>query len=327
MTSKPKILIITPIKHIKGLYDKLSQISDIIYLPEAKEEDLNKHLSSINGIFTNPNKSNIFLGDNIFLKSPNLQLICTASTGTVHIDKIKAKEKNIDLISLSKEFNTINKITSTAELAFSLMLNAIRNIPASMEDTICGNWDYEKHIGRQLNNLHVGVLGYGRLGKMFSNYCKAFGSKVSIYDPFVEKIPFGLSKVDNIDILIKNCDVLSIHIHASEENINLLDEQLFSKMNENIIIINTSRGEIIDEDAAIKFLTSCPNAKIYVDVINNEINNKKNGTFIKNFREKKFNNRLCITPHIGGMTSDGQFIAYNRAADMLVKYFESNYEK
>ena len=91
------------------------------------------------------------------------------------------------MISLRKDLNVLKNISSTAELAFLLMMLSIRDVLLSSRDVKKGNWDCEKFVGRQIDHLNIGVVGFGRLGKMFASYAHAFKAKVYIYDPYVKK--------------------------------------------------------------------------------------------------------------------------------------------
>ena len=103
----------------------------------------------------------------------NLKVIVTASTGLVHADLESAKSKGVKVISLTQEYETINRISSTAEHALALTLLSVRNLFWAITDVQRKQWDYEKFVGRQINALTVGVMGYGRLGKMYARYIDA----------------------------------------------------------------------------------------------------------------------------------------------------------
>ena len=108
-----------------------------------------------------------------------------------------------------------------------------------------------------------------------------------------------------------------MHIHADKENNNFLNKKLFDLMKKDVLIINTSRGEIINENDLLNFLKKNKKSKYAADVIGNEIKKKWNSSLIKEL--KKNNNQILITPHLGGMTEEAQFIAYNAVVDDLIK--------
>ena len=156
-----KITIITPIKHLENVGNILTSIpkSHLVYLPNCEIKDFKIHNDSF-AIFTNPNKSNIFLGKSNLTSFKNLKYICTASTGTLHIDKSFCEERGINIISLTEERHIINKIPSTAEHAFALMLSSLRNINLAPQSISRNEWDYEPFLGRQIKSLTIGVIGW-----------------------------------------------------------------------------------------------------------------------------------------------------------------------
>ena len=319
--NRPQILVITPVAHIEGLMDKLRKIGDVIYIPDPTEEEVLKKTKKVNAIFTNPNKSKVYLGYEIINPSEKLKVICTASTGTVHIDLKEAENFNVKVISLTKEYETIRKISSTAELAFTLMMTSLRNLPEAIDSVRKGDWDYEKFIGRQLNQLNVGIIGYGRLGEIFSSYCRDFGAKVTVYDPYKSVKDQNITQVNNLEELVNQSDIISLHIHVTSETKKMIGKQLLQSTRENVTIVNTSRGEVVDENAIVEFLKNNKSARYCTDVLSGEILSKSESPVLRYFREGGGHYQVIITPHIGGMTRDAQLIAYHRAADMLDTFF------
>lgn len=314
-----KILVITPINHINKVSETLKSIGEVTCLENPELDDVLNIISDFDALYTNPNKSNVFIGQEIMGKGVNLKVICTASTGTNHIDKDFASSKKIAIISLTEERELINKISSTAELAFALMISALRHITESFDSVKNGEWNYEPYIGRQLDHLTIGVVGFGRLGGYFAHYCHAFGSRILIYDPYKEVKDNRYEQVD-LETILKKSDIISLHVHANAETTGMVDESWFSQLKSNVIVVNSARGDVCDEVQLINFLKKNPNAKYATDVIANEIVNKEDSIIIE---YAKTNNQILVTPHIGGMTQEGQMMAYNHAATML-KYFFQN---
>ena len=280
-------------------------------------------MRGVDAIFTNPNKSKVYLGREIINSSENLKVICTASTGTVHIDLKEAEKSKIKILSLTKEYETIKKISSTAELAFTMMMTSLRNLPEAIDSVRKGDWDYEKFIGRQLNQLNVGIIGYGRLGKIFSSYCRGFGAKVIVYDPYKSVKDQNITQVNNLEELTSQSNIISLHIHVTSETNKMIGKQLLQTTKENVTIVNTSRGEVVDEDAIVEFLKNNKSARYCTDVLSGEILSKRESPVLRYFKEGGGHYQVIITPHIGGMTKDAQLIAYHRAADMLDTFFSS----
>ncbi len=311
-----KITIITPIKHLENVGNILTSIpkSHLVYLPNCEIKDFKMHNDSF-AIFTNPNKSNIFLGKSNLTSFKNLKYICTASTGTVHIDKSFCEERGINIISLTEERHIINKIPSTAEHAFALMLSSLRNINLAPQSISRNEWDYEPFLGRQIKSLTIGVIGYGRLGNFFSNYCDNFGAKVLVYDPYKSVNHPRIEQVQKIDDIAKHSDVISLHVHVTEETEKMINIEFLNKCKESVLFVNTSRGEIINEVDLANFLSLNKSAKYATDVLSDEINGIYNNPIKKYFDENP--DQVIITPHIGGMTKEAQNIAFSHAANLL----------
>ena len=320
---KSKLLCITPIAHIGDLKNRMSNVYDMIYLADPSEDEVKKYVDT-EVIFTNPNKSKVYLGSSIIDLLPNLKVIATASTGTVHIDKIYCDKKNIKVISIMKELSVLEKISSTAEHAFLLTLSGLRNLIQASNSVTKGEWDYEKFVGRQINQLKVGVIGFGRLGKMYAHYVHSFGAKTYISDPYKEKLIInGPYEVATSEYIFKECDVIALHIHATEENIKFISGELLEKAKDNLLLVNTSRGEIIDEDRLLDFLRENPGSKYYTDVIDREYDGIKSN---KLYNSELYSKQIVITPHIGGMSIDAQILAYNHCFKMLCEHMGVQYQ-
>ncbi len=315
MKKNNTILVITPILHIEGLMESLKKSGKLIIFENPSKNDLRKILIKANVIFTNPNKSKIYIGKDLIDKAINLKVICTASTGTNHIDVNYARSKKIKIISLTKDYNTIKKISSTAEHALALTLSSLRNIPISYDSVLKGNWDYTKYIGRQINFLTIGVVGYGRLGKMYARYLNSMGSKVIFYDPFKKSISKNIKKISSLNELFMKSDVISFHLHVNTNTHHLLNKKNFKYLKKDVLIINTSRGEIINEKDLIMFLNKNKKAKYSCDVLENEIFGIGKNKLIKYAEKNK--KQVTITPHIGGMTKEAQNIAYHSVSKKL----------
>ena len=299
-----KIICITQVKHLDGVYNLLKDFGNVIYLPDTTKEELKNTLfeSETKYLFTNPNKQPFILDEEV-LKDSNIKVINTCSTGTNHIDMEYCKENNIEVWHLAKDYELINQLPSTAEHAFGLMLSLVRKIPMSFHSVKDGNWDYEPYIGRQLKGLTVGIIGYGRLGKMMETYCHAFGMTVKIHDPY--------EGYDDLDLVLRESDVISLHVHVTGKTVGMINGKTISKMEKKPYLINTSRGEVVYEKKVIEAIEEGKLSGYATDVITDEFGNIHNSKLVE-FSMNPTNN-VIITPHVGGMTWEGQTKAYKWA--------------
>ncbi len=303
-----KILCITPVKHLKGVYESLESYGIVDYYPNIDYTNLNNLLDNFDYdvIFCNPNKQSYILDNHILTKFNGT--IVTASTGLNHIDTDYCNEKGIKILSLKSDYELINNLPSTAELAFGLLLSMLRNIPSSFDDVKVGGWDYDMFIGHQLEGKTVGIIGYGRLGKMMEKYCRAFGMFTHLYDPY--------QGFNDLDSLLKKSDIISLHVHVTDKTKYMIDKKVLGKMKKESYIVNTSRGEIVNERDILDYLESGHLKGYATDVLEDEFDDIK----IRRSPILQGVNRglnILVTPHVGGMTWEGQQKAYKWSVDKL----------
>jgi phosphoglycerate dehydrogenase-like enzyme len=317
-STRPRILVITPVRHIADVPEMLESVGEVTYLDDPSVDEVIAEIDPYDAIFTNPNKSEVFIGREVLDAAKNLKVICTASTGTNHIDKVYAAQLGLPILALTEEREVISRISSTAELAFALTLACLRHVVRSHNDALDGEWDYTKYIGRQMNCLTVGIIGYGRLGTMYANYCKAFGSRVLVYDPYKTVEDDALEQVDALEDLLSASDIVAIHVHVTDETYEMIDEAVLNIMKSNVVLINTSRGDIVNEKDLVSFLKKNPECRVGTDVLADEVRSRLASPLFSYAKESK---QVVLTQHIGGMTRDAQEIAYGHAVNMLFNHF------
>jgi D-3-phosphoglycerate dehydrogenase len=198
-----------------------------------------------------------------------LRIVYTPSTGLDHLDRDALDRRGIRWYSIKEEFDLLDSITATAEMAFGLLLAAVRKIPAAAGAANRGEWARDRFRGRQLSGKTLGILGVGRLGGMMVEYGNGFRMRVLGCDTSPRKRVPGCAYVD-FDTLLKESDVISVHVHLTPQNKSLIGERELSKMKEGVVIINTSRGGVIDEAALLEALRSGRIGAAGLDVIDGE---------------------------------------------------------
>lgn len=304
-----RIAVVTPINHLDGVLKLLTTKGKVFLLEEGSKSEVRTLLlnKNIDTILCNPNQQTYKI-DKELLEGTNVNLINTCSTGMNHIDVEYCKSSGIEIYSLTNDYELINDLPSTSELAFGLLLDLMRNITISNNTTKENkSWDYLPFVGQQMKDFKVGIVGYGRLGKMMAKYCRAFDAQVYIYDPYSDE-----SNVRELEDLFQICDAVSLHVHVSNETKYMIDYDLLSR---NVkFLVNTSRGEIVNETDVIRALKEGKLWGYGADVIEDEFGDVKDSPFF-DLDNSKLN---CIfTPHTGGMTIQGQTKAYKWAVNKL----------
>ena len=257
-------------------------------------------------------------------KFKKLKYIVSPTTGLNHIDTEYCYINGINVISLKGENVFLEKINATPEFTFSLMLSLLKNIYiAALDVKNKKKIDLNRlnYLSKEFNEVKIGIAGCGRVGKKIYKYCEDINFNVVCYDPFKDEKYFlenNIKRYKRINPFLESVDVLIICISFSLENINYFSRDKLNKLKKGTILINTSRGEVIDENAILEMLTEGILHAVALDVLSienshNEILHNKLINYIS-----KYNN-LLITPHIAGASKKSMFLTELFVAQKLKK--------
>ena len=243
--------------------------------------------------------------NNDFIQNfPNLKIIATPTTGLNHINLNKKNKSKISIISLKGEYKFLSSISSTAELHWGLLISLIRKIPQANSHVLENNWNRDKFYATQLKGKTIGIIGYGRLGKMIAKFSKCFGLKTLIYDKNKDSVNKNI-KFTELEKLFYQSDIISINLSLDCNSKFLINKKLLSRVKQDVYLINTARGEVIDEFALCEEIKKGTIKGYATDVLCDEIH--KDSKFPKNnplVKLAKQGANIIFTPHIGGACSD-----------------------
>ena len=193
------------------------------------------------------------LDSTVLDKSTKCKYLLTPVTGIDHIDEKLCNELGIQIICLRGEVDFLKNVRATAEHTIALTLALLRKIHPAVSDVQSGNWNRDNFRGYELYEKKVGILGYGRLGQIVARYFHAFDCEISYFD-IEEKIGDTFCvKLNSIESLFENNDIVSLHIPLNEKTIGIINKDLLQKMKVNSILVNTSRGAIKNQIEVLKF--------------------------------------------------------------------------
>jgi len=235
------------------------------------------------------------INENVLKNAKNLKFIATRSTGYDHIDLEACKKRNI-LVSNVPSYG----IETVAEHTFALILAISRKIIESFERTRKGDFSLEGLRGFELKGKTLGIIGAGKIGRRVAEIAKAFGMRVIAYDVFKnyeEARRIGFEYVD-LDYLLRNSDIITLHANLTKENYHMLNEDAFEKMKDGVIIINTARGALIDTKALIKYLKNGKVRAVGLDVLEGESLIKEEAELLTKNKLEKEGLESLVANHI-----------------------------
>lgn len=245
-----------------------------------------------------------------------LKVIGSPATGTDHLDLAAIEKAGITCFNISKEHDLLRGFTATSELAFGLILALNRHLIKATDAASHGVWAREKFSGFQLFGKTLGVLGMGRLGKISARIANGFGMRVLAYDP-VQSVTENVEWTD-FDSLFRQSDILTIHVHLTKETHGLVDARALSLMKPTALLINTSRGGVVDESDLLEALQTGRILGAGLDVITGEWSVELADHAL--LRYSRDNSNLIITPHIGGATKESIYGARVFMAKKVAKF-------
>jgi len=318
---KPTIIYYSVLKYQPENIKKLNEYFNVLELPNPDHD--NSEAFSVADVILAP--LGFFCGKEKIDAMPKLKVIGSNTTGHPHIDITYASKKGITVITLKDDRDFLSKITPTAELTWGLIITLTRNILPAYSSVIDGKWDRRPFGGRaMLSKMALGVVGYGRLGKMIARYGIAFRMKVIYYDPFVFEETDGVYRAQTLEELVAKCDIITVHVPHEKKTEKMFNRQLFSKFKKGAFFINTSRGELVDHQALLACLEDKTIAGAAMDVFENEFHSDfhKKMTSHALWQYGKQHHNLILTPHIGGSTYDAWCLTEARIIDRIIDIFE-----
>ena len=272
--------------------EKLSELGEVTNISDSKTKT-EELLSNIVDTDIVVIRSSTKINKDILQKANKLKIIARCGVGIDNIDIEEATNKEI-YVTNSPNANII----SVAELTIGLIISAARNIHTSNNSLKNKNWDRNKFLGTELYKKQLGLIGFGKAAREVAKRLSAFGMEIVFYDPYVEASEDEANKVE-LDELLKTSDVISIHVVKNEETKNMINDEKLNLIKKGGILVNTSRGGIVDEVALFQRSSD--------DVIfaGLDVFSKEPPDINKTFSTSN----IVTTPHLGASTQEAQLRA------------------
>ena len=278
-------------------YIKLNEFGQVIYYDLTLKEEVAERIKDANIVLTNKvvlNKENLRDAD-------QLELICEMATGYNNIDVKYAKENNIAVTNV-----TGYSTTTVAQHTFAMLLHLYDKI--NYFDNFIKSGEYSKST--MFTNLEVpykdlcgkvwGIIGLGNIGKRVAKIAQAFGSRVVYYSTSGKNADSDYARVE-LDSLLKQCDIISIHAPLNEKTEGLINYEAFTKMKKDVVLINVARGPIVVDEDLARAIDEEIIGGAALDVFKVEPMPERNPLL-----KVKNKERLILTPHIAWASEEAR---------------------
>ena len=303
MNNNKKILITEFIN--QNSFEHLNKKFDVRYDEKLfeNENEITRIIKDYDGLIVR-NKTQVNLS--ILKNALKLKFIGRLGVGLDNIDTGYCKSKNIHV-----QPATGMNADSVAEYVVSSSMSLIKKIPMFHNGTVKGEWPRTTIKSFEINQKYLGIIGFGTIGKKVAEYSSKNGLKILVYDPYVKEINNKEIdvKLSNLKEIFEKSDIISIHLPLTDETKNIINKSSFSQMKNKPIIINTSRGGIINENDLIEAYNKNNISGFALDVF------EKEPIESEFYKKIKLGMNCILTPHISGVTTESNI----RVSDFIVK--------
>lgn len=243
------------------------------------------------------------IDNEVFDAAKKLKIVVRAGAGYDNVDLASATAHGVCVMNTPGQ-----NANAVAELVFGMLVYAVRNF-------------YNGTSGSELLGKKIGIHAFGNVGRNVARIAKGFGMDVYAYDAYCPKDVIeaaGVHAIDNVEDMYRTCQVVSLHLPATDETRNSIGKKLVSLMPKNAVLVNTARKEIINEDELITLMQEREDLKFVTD-----IQPSANEKFVELFRERFFS-----TPKkMGAQTSEANINAGLAAANQIVGFIKDGCTK
>ena len=308
-----KKLLVTGLDYLPEWCREYIKSAEITCVPDASEENLSQQVKDCDGILYMQTMS-YPITRKIIESGKKLKFIQSAGVGYELIDITAATDNKVVVMNIPAATTV-----SVAEHTAALILACAKNLIQIHQSTVTGQWRIGV-LGIELRNKNLGIIGFGRIGQEVAKIMKGFEMNLLVYDPFVQEkdIKKLSGKKVTLDTLLKESDVVTIHAPLMKETHELINEEKLNLMKSTAILVNTARGELLDEEALYNALHNEKIRCAGLDVFREEPVNEKNPLLpLEN---------IVLSPHMAVQTSDGVLTLMRQNGEQVEKALYGIYE-
>ena len=290
-----KILLTDYVHHdlLEGLR---SEGVHVTYAPEASSEMLAEWLSSFDGIIVNT-RTPVRAG--ILNANPQLRLVGRLGVGLDIIDMDEAVRRGIHVVHTPGA-----NANAVAEHCMGMLLGLLRHIPRANAEVKLGSWYREKNRGVEVEGLTIGIIGFGHTGSAFARKFAGWKTEIVAYDKYKTHYAGDLRFVQEatLEEVVRRSDVISLHVPLTDETRAMVDARFLSRCRRGVVLINASRGQVVDTRALVEALAEGQVGGACLDVLERENPAQRTAEDKEIYRRLFALDQVVLTPHIAGWT-------------------------
>lgn len=276
---------------------------EVIHRPVRTEDELLAVVGDANVLATRAYNK---VSRRVLDAAPHLELIAQGTSGIDNVDLEAARERGIEVINMPG----VNA-NAVAELVIGSMISLTRTVPFYTRQIVQGAFDRDDCATRhELRHFRLGIVGLGNVGKLVARLAGAFGMRVFAYDPYLTEFP-GATPLPTLEELLESTDILTLHVPLSQETRSMIGAKEIATLRRGSSLISASRGEVLDQRAALDALASGHLAGLALDVFDPE----------PPIEPLPDDPRLILTPHIAGCSFEVKTTVGGRLFDKIVEFY------
>jgi len=297
-SARPRVGFVGPEFAVAAVRERLGDAFETVAIP-VDADALRAALPDLDGLVEATTR--LPVDADALRSAPRLRIVSVAGTGANHVDRATAATCNVVVRTLVEDRELLAELTPTAEHTWGLLLALARQTAPASRHVTSGGWERERFPGQLLQGRRLGIVGLGRLGRRVARYGAAFGMHVAAHDPsLAEDVWPADVERRTLEELFASSDVITIHVPLDASTVGLIDATLLGRLPDGAILVNTSRGAIVDEQALLAALKSGRLSGAALDVLGEE----PPGVDHPLVAFARDDDRLLLTPHLGGFVPE-----------------------
>ncbi len=279
----------------ESLFSMLHEIGwEVNYQPELSREEVKKSIQEYSGIIV---RSKTMIDRDLLGENPSIKFVGRAGAGLDNLDLKYLSEKKIHVVHAAE-----GNRDAVGEHTVGILLTLIRNISIANQQVRSLTWKREENRGSEIMDKTVAIIGYGNMGQAFAKRLSGFGCKVLAHDKYKSHYSDLYAEAADMQRIYKEADILSLHIPLSGETRKMVNLDYLNRFTKNIVLINTSRGEIVVLHDLIKLLDAGKVKGAALDVLENEKLSELAPSELEIMNKLFQYPNVIFTPHIAGWT-------------------------